>query len=379
MKKRRLLLAVTHAGFGGVAKHVIDLAKHVTMFSNWEVDIACGVQKKDLLETYRQVANRLITVEGLVREISPINDVRAYNNIREIIQGEEYDVVHAHGAKAGILFRRAAFKCGIPNIYTHHLVVYKQFKNMLNPLYKYLETKASNWCDYVVVVTEENKRVLYSDGVVPENKLKVVYNGILEIEPQYTRHSARKKIGISEDTFLIVTVSRLDKPKDPLTLVRGFREICKEKKNLRLAIVGDGTLKPMIVDELTKNGLINNVLMPGFVNDVDVYLAAADVFCLATEKEGLPIAILEAMKYSLPIVASSVDGIPEQVKNGWNGYLIPVNDDQTFFDKIRVLYTDQKQRAILGRNSRKFLEDKFTAQANYDGLVALYDAIAIKN
>ncbi len=375
MSKKKLLLAVTHAGFGGVAKHVIDLANHIKKDSDWEVDIACGSRKNDLLSSYQQAANDVVVVEGLMREISPINDLKAYSNAKKIIQSGNYDVVHAHGAKAGIIFRRAAFACKVPNIYTHHLVVYRQFKSLLNPLYRFVETVASNWCDYVVVVSKQNKNVLRMDGVVPENKLQVIYNGISELKPQYTRSNARERLGISEDTFFIVTVTRLDKPKDPLTLVKGFEKLCRDKKNCILAIVGDGSLKSDIVTEINARGLSNKVRMPGFVNDVDLYLASADVFCLATEKEGLPISILESMKYSLPVVANAVDGIPEQVKDGWNGYLIPVGNDTDFANKIGLLYANREHGCCLGRNGNAFLLEKFMAQANYNGLIDLYDSL----
>ena len=234
---------------------------------------------------------------------------------------------------------------------------------------------ASNWCDYVVVVSEQNKTVLSMDGVVPEKKLQVVYNGISELKPQYTKSSAREILGISEETFLIVTVTRLDKPKDPLTLVKGFEKICKDKKNCILAIVGDGSLKRDIVTEIEARGLSDKVKMPGFVNDVDLYLASADVFCLATQKEGLPISILESMKYSLPIVANAVDGIPEQIKDGWNGYLIPVGDDTDFANKIGLIYANREHGFDLGRNSRNLLLENFVAEANYNGLVNLYDSL----
>lgn len=372
--RKKILLAVTHAGVGGVAKHVIDLARHIRASSDWSVDIACGCQKRDLIELYKENADNLIIIQDLVRELAPMGDIRAYKNINELLKNKDYDLVHVHGAKAGILFKRVAHENGIPSIYTHHLVVYRQFKTIFNPLYKFIETRASDWCNYVVVVTEENKKVLWEDGVVPKEKLKVVYNGIADMEPKYTKEYAREQLGIDQDIFFIVTVTRLDKPKDPLTLVRSFVTFSSKEKNSMLAIIGDGNLKEKITAEVTEKNRLSSVMMPGFVRDVDLYLAAADVFCLSTEKEGLPIAILEGMKYSLPILANGVDGVPEQVKDGWNGYLIAVGDEEGFLTKLNILYRDKQLRNIQGRNSRQLLEQKFMAAANYRSLVELYDS-----
>lgn len=225
---KKILLSCTHAGFGGVAKYVIDLAEMLSTSKQYEVFIAVGNDHNELLPKMQERAKRVFLVRNLKRNLNPLRDFLAYLEIKELLKANRFDIVHSNGPKAGFLFRRVCYELGIPNIYTHHLVVYKQFRTMLNPLYRELERMASNWCNKVITVSEAAKRELCRDRVTPCEKIEVVHNGLKNADPRYSKEEARKKMQIPSDSFVFVSVSRLSQPKDPVTTLRAFAKLKAE-------------------------------------------------------------------------------------------------------------------------------------------------------
>ena len=373
---KRVLLAVTHAGVGGVARHVIDLCEYVNSKTTWRASIACGTSRTELLDEYKRVADQVYVLRSLSRAISPLDDIRALREIHRLLADSSFSVVHSHGPKAGFLFRLVSKNLGIPNIYTHHLVVYQQHKSVLNPVYRALERWASNWCDKVVTVTESARQTLARDRVTPLDKLTVIYNGVRNPETKYSREVARQVLGLDEKSFVIVTSSRLEPPKDPVNLLNAFSYYRERGNDGELYILGDGSLRPNLTRLVARLGISDHVHFRGFVNDVDLFLAAADVFVLSTMKEGFPIAILEAMKYSLPVVATGVDGISEQVVHGQSGYLVEVGDWRAmalFLEKLRL---DVELRVGMGKTGRRILLENFTSVKTFQQIVALYEEVA---
>lgn len=375
--ERRVLLTCTHSGYGGVAKYVVDLAEFLSSFEKYRVFIAVGKEKPDLLPAMRKHAEQVFIIENLQRKINFIRDFSAYFEIKKLLKSISFDIVHSNGPKAGFLFRRACFKLRIPNVYTHHLVVYKQFKSMLNPLYRVLEKEASKWCNKIIVVSETAKQELSNDGVTPNHMIEVVHNGLTDSEIKHSKEEARKKLNIPEDSIVFVSVSRLDPPKDPLTALSAFEKLSKEcsGRNFLMFFVGDGSYKKEMMRTIKKENLQNKVFITGFQSDVDVYLAAADIFVLSTTKEGLPISILEGLKYSLPVIATNVDGIPEEVIHERNGFLCKLGDVDEMCHYMKILTEDEKLRQKIGDVSRKILLENFMLHKNFGKIVEIYDKI----
>jgi len=366
----RVLLAVTHAGFGGVAKHVIDLA-FLLREHGCKVDIATGSERDDLMKEYERVADNVIKLKHMKRSISLLDDILVFKEVEKVLKSSSYDIIHVHGPKAGFVFRLVAAKLSIPCVFTHHLIAYKQFKSLLNPLYKILEKIASSVGDHVIVVTKINKDILLSEKIVKPEKISVVYNGLIDFSTKYTKKHAREKLNISQDDFVVVYVGRLEPPKDPLTLAKGFQDFCNRYSDgtkKYLFFVGDGPLKAKVPND-------DNITVTGFTNDVELYLAAADVFCLTTTKEGLPISILEAMKYSLPIVATNVDGVPEQVFPGLNGFLVDLFSSQGVSQALEQLYLNRELRKNMGQESRRLLEERFNMKTNVQQILNIYQKL----
>ena len=147
----------------------------------------------------------------------------------------------------------------------------------------------------------------------------------------------------------VVAVGRLQRPKDPLTLVRAFGRL---RASFSAVIVGEGPDRPRLETEIRRLGLERAVVLAGDTRDVADMLARADIFVLSSTSEGLPLSILEAMVAGLPVVASSVGGVPEAVEEGETGLLVPPRDPVRLAAALERLLVDPALRRRLGANGR---------------------------
>jgi glycosyltransferase involved in cell wall biosynthesis len=132
-----------------------------------------------------------------------------------------------------------------------------------------------------------------------------------------------------------------------------------EPGSIRLLIAGDGPERPRLVSEIARLGLDGAVELLGTRGDVHELLAAADVFVLSSESEGMPMSVLEAMAAGLPVVASAVGGVPEVVRDGETGALVPPRDPVALAEAIRLLVADPALRQRFGDAGRRRVEREF--------------------
>jgi glycosyltransferase involved in cell wall biosynthesis len=166
----------------------------------------------------------------------------------------------------------------------------------------------------------------------------------------------------SRDTtpVTLLSVGRLRAPKDFLTLVRAMAALEPGSAGLRIA--GDGPERAALADEVARLGLESTVELLGTRTDVAELLAGADVFVLSSDSEGLPMSVLEAMAAGLPVVASAVGGVPEAVRDGETGTLVPPGDSAALAHALRRLVSDPALRDRLGEAGRRRVEREFSLE-----------------
>jgi len=187
------------------------------------------------------------------------------------------------------------------------------------------------------------------------SKAFVVTNGIKNIllSPP-SRHTQRL-----EQKIKIVTVGTVSKRKGHDLILEAFNKLTPvERRSFEINIVGDGPLLNTLKEKSSLYG-INNVNFIGASREVDQFLKAADIFLLPSRNEGLPIAILEAMRLGLPIIGTNIGGIPDLVKPGHNGWLIEPTVT-ALSDTFRDILYGKPDLAILGMHSLQLFQSKYT-------------------
>ncbi|MFR9166730.1 MAG: glycosyltransferase [Dysgonomonas sp.] len=268
------------------------------------------------------------------------------------------DIVHLHCSKIGALGRLAFNKKKI--IYTMH-----GFDSLRLGFRKFLfvEKLLKNRHAIIIGVSRHDVDGLIAEGI--DKKPELIYNGLED----YTLQSDKDKIDVgflnkienikSQYPKVIMCISRISKQKK----FELFVDIAKELP--QYAFVWIGNKEPM-------SGLPSNVFCLGEINAAHIYLKYADLFILPTNYEGLPVSIIEALMYSIPVVASAVGGIPE-ILDGKNGFYVE-NDVQVFKEKIEYSL-DEKNHENMSQAARESYLNKFTVDKMVDSYKLLYSKI----
>jgi glycosyltransferase involved in cell wall biosynthesis len=179
----------------------------------------------------------------------------------------------------------------------------------------------------------------------------------------------RRAMGFGERDFLFVSTGRLTPQKNPLLLLRAFRAMTSFEAHLIL--VGQGPLQSQVEEEVRAAGLGHRVHVLGFRDDIRECLAAADAFVLSSDWEGHPLGVMEAMACGLPVVATSVGGVPEVVESGPEGLLVPPGDAASLTGAMQFLLDNPQRRAAMGQASRR----RAAAEFSEETMVQAYDRL----
>jgi glycosyltransferase involved in cell wall biosynthesis len=212
---------------------------------------------------------------------------------------------------------------------------------------------------------------------IPGLKALVVSNGIdqKKFSPAKAFKNVRQELGISDDIVLVLFIARFTAHKQPLTLIRAFREAAAQDPGLRLLMVGDGDEKAAGVALVEELGLEDKVVFQAFRHDVPDVLAAADIFVLPSLWEGLPIGLLEAMAMGKAVIATRVDGTKEVVNDGSNGLLIEPGDVGGLVAAILRLSKDGTLRDQLSRNAVRTIREQYNASLMTQHIEEIYDEL----
>ena len=212
----------------------------------------------------------------------------------------------------------------------------------------------------------------------------VVYDGI-DVLPVTTlgddAADVRRELGIAPAAPLIGMVARVAPQKDYPTLAKAAARVLAEDPRTRFLVVGDYSSEAnrehhaRVRAILDQCGVGHAFVFTGQRQDVTRLLRAIDVFVLSTHREGLPLAVLEAMSCGKPVVATSVDGIPEIVENGRTGLLFPHQDDRQLAIHILALLGDPRMAAELGDSARRFVEAQFTTKQFASSMNEVYSQL----
>ena len=189
----------------------------------------------------------------------------------------------------------------------------------------------------------------------------VIPNGIEMPEcPGPAEHArARAALGVTADDVVVGVVGRLSPQKAHHVLFEAVARCLPDVPSLRLVVIGDGELGPMLHRSAEQLGIGHRTTFLGTRRDVPLLLPGLDVSCLSSVHEGVPIALIEAMAAGVPIVASDCGAVRDIVDDGEQGYLVPVGDVDRFADRLRLLAGDPDLRARLGKSGRARAEREF--------------------
>lgn len=269
---------------------------------------------------------------------------------------ERPDVVHSHGETPDLASRIACQLTGIPHVVTAHIERPWAWRPRLGMV---LERRTAFLTRQYIAVSDAVARVLREAVGVPAERVRVIPNWACR-----PLEGAPLQAPPARGTPTLVHVARLHVQKGQDVLLDAFQTIRREYPSAVLWIVGEGPEEPSL-----RRRAGEGVVFLGYRRAVRCLLRAADLFVLSSRWEGQPLSMLEAMAEGLPVVATSVGGIPEVIEHGVSGLIVPPDDAAALADAVvRCLRDPERMRSLgeaahrscVGRREAALLEHRRT-------------------
>lgn len=333
-----------------------------------------------LLRTVEEELPGLKVVEfpDLVRELSPWQDLRAYWALKRYFRAEQFDVVHTHSSKAGILGRFAARHANCPVVvHTVHGQAFHAYeKSWRNLLFRTAERLAARRCDHIAAVAQAMITQCLEVGIAPAHKYSVVYSG-MDMQPY--RHlqndqELRAALGIPRNAPVIGKIARLFELKGHDYLLSAAAAIVAEFPEVRFLLVGDGVLRPQLEAAVASAGMTKNFVFSGLVPPATVprYIGIMDILVHLSLREGLPRTVVQALAGGVPAVAFALDGTPEVIRSGENGFLAAAGDVDTIRQALLTLLRNPQKAKAMGAAGQAQVQQQFDWQTMVTQLEAIY-------
>ncbi|MBX0296641.1 glycosyltransferase family 4 protein [Haloarcula nitratireducens] len=363
----RVFHLITRLLKGGAEGVVLDIALGL---EDYQFTVGCGASYDDDQLAHLHENGVDTEVFSLIRHYNPVTGVPAVLSVANYLQNHEFDIVHTHSTEAGIIGRFAASLAGVPNVvHTVHGVPFTDDRNtLLNRFVLGCERSAASRTDRILTNADVIADEYLERGIGSPEQYTTVYIGT-DLE---TFQDAEPATDLPGSRPRVVMIGRLAEGKGFDILLDSVASMSHE--NLSVCLVGDGPLRESLAEQIRNRGLSDTVFLTGFRTDIPNVLAASDILVLPSFREGTPRVITEAMASGLPVVATDIAGIPEQVENGETGYLIPTGDPNALADRLEELLANSELRAQMGARGADRAK-QFSTDAMLDDVAAAYDTL----
>jgi glycosyltransferase involved in cell wall biosynthesis len=359
----KVLYIITKANeIGGAQIHLRDISLQLKKDGH-DVNVLVG-ENGMLVDKLLSEGINVDVIPTLVRKISPVKDMQAFFKVRTKIKKIAPDIIGLHSSKAGIIGRLAAFGLKIPVVFTAHGWAFANgVSEKSKKVYILIEKFLSPLVSKIITVSAQDKLLAIKYNVASNEKQIVIHNGMPDI-------ISSEEVKKDSECISIISIARFSHQKDHDTLIRALANI--ENINWKLNLVGKGPAMAQSKAKVKSLNLSSKVSFLGERDDIAALLHASDVFVLSTNWEGLPLSIIEAMRASLPVIATDVGGVSELVEDGVNGFLVDNKNVVQLKEALEKLLTNSQLRYELGQAARvKYLED-FTFDKMYSSTLNVY-------
>ncbi len=331
------------------------------LLDNYDVQVAANfttgnnTSKERVNEFKSELIKKNIVFNEVEFDRNPLSksNLRAYKKLKNIIAQNRFDLIHCHTPIAAMFSRlaaRGARKKGTQVIYTAHGFHFYKGAPILNWLVYYpIEKWLARYTDTLITINKEDyerakskfkaKRVEYIPGVgIDLEKFNTV-----EID----RVLKRSQLGLSEDAFVVLSVGELNKNKNHEVIIRAIAKI--DNSDIHYIICGQGQLDGHLKSLSKELGIENQVHLLGFRKDIPEICKISDLFAFPSYREGLSVALMEAMANGLPVVCSNIRGNSDLIEDGKGGYLVECDNVDGYAKCVNKLMIDEGLRSEFGK------------------------------
>jgi glycosyltransferase involved in cell wall biosynthesis len=299
-------------------------------------------------------------------------DVTALVHLYRFLRAQRFDVIHSHLFLANVAARLAGRLAGVPVIITTH----HDTDVWMRARHRLAERLTAPLSDRVVACSEAVRRYAIERHGLSPGRVRTLRNAI-DIPPlpagDLERREARRILGAGPEEIVIATVGRLCEPKKGLAVfLRAATRVAAAEPRARFVVVGDGPARGALERLAGGAGIAGRVRFAGERRDVASLLPGVDLFVQPSLWEGFGLTIIEAMAAAAPVVATNVGGIPEVLRDGIDGLLVPPGDEEALAGAILRLVRDPDLARRLGGAGRARAEAEFGIGTLLDGTIDMY-------
>lgn len=330
--------------------HILALVKY------YEVTLIVNTTSLDFAEL-NELPTKVIPV-AIERSIKPIADMRALYELISIFKKQRFDIVHSVTPKAGLLAMLAGKIARVPfRVHTFTGQVWANKVGIARVILRWLDCILAKSATHLLADSGSQKIFLLKEGVATPEKIDVLADGSIcgvdldRFKPNNSaRLSIRRELEIYDNDIMLIFMGRLSRDKGVLDLATAFIKVAGEFSNLHLLIVGE--------DEAGLQREIKSIMSDAYVNRLhfientdqpENYLAAADILCLPSYREGFGNVIIEAAACGVPAIGSNIYGLSDAISDGKTGILFEAGSKSELTAVIRCLMNDSEQRELLGQ------------------------------
>lgn len=302
-----------------------------------------------------------------------IKGINSYFKFIKILMKENLDIIHIHSSFGASFYRKLPFiylsSFSKKTIINHiHGADFNSFYLEAPTLKKRLIKKAYTKCSLLIALSNEWKENL--SMIVPDDKIKVINNFSCLNEDAIMNKT------IEKDNKQILFLGEIGKRKGCYDIPKVVAKVCEAMPNVKFILGGTGEINE-IKKNLIELGIDKNIEFPGWVRgeQKDKFLRTSDIFFLPSYNEGMPMAILDAMGYGLPIVSTNVGGIPKIVSDDENGYLFEPGDVDGFVRGLINILKDNKKLQTFSKRSYEIASEKYSLKSHLEIITDMYNTI----
>ena len=323
-----------------------------------------------LVDKVRELGFEAITVEGMQDRSF---DRAVVSLLLNIFKKERPHIVHTH---ASLSARLAAKMSGAKIINTKHCMDVRKLG-----IKKLAGACLNNWLSDGIVAVSGAVRQNMLDNGADKEKITVVYGGIRPVKEldQEEKSLVRQSWGITDQDIVVGIVARLAEVKGHKYFLEAAEIISREKKDVKFIIAGGGPKEQELKEQAKRLGIEDKVVFTGFMENIYEILNILDINVISSLSEALCLSLIEGMSIGKPSVGTDTGGVPEVVKDGYNGFLVPAGDPEKLASAILKLIIAPELRKTMGDRGRRLAAESFTAGAMAKGIEGLYEAVSKKN
>jgi glycosyltransferase involved in cell wall biosynthesis len=312
-------------------------------------------------------------------KINPFTDAQVILHLARLIRREHFDLIHAHGSKAGFIARVAAIGSRVPVVYSpHNFAFHAGVPRWQAHIFAFVERLAARFLTAKIITVSNGEQAMARQfGVGKPDLFVTVHSGVdlSAFSRRVDRPEQKTALGVPREAQLVGVVGRLSEQKNPLDFVRLATRVHEKNPTVHFTWIGDGPLEESARELALELGVGNVLHFIGQREDVPADLQALDVFVMTSRWEAFSLALLEAMACGLPVVATRLPGIAEAVTEGESGFLLSVGDVDGMSAAVLSVLSDVDLAKRMGAGARRRVEQDFTRVQMMNRLMLVYQSL----